>query len=945
MSQELIQLFKDQTSDSIYDLLEKVGRRKGVDCVRYTGFIPATGNKPIYAIVSRHDVVFVLIDWLKPGYHTGDDSVRMLMAFMSQYLHAQQENSDDDDVPPFMGVVVTNTEYDDLEKMGKLWERLDIKVFHNIKANIPPEVYYVNRYHAVALAQYKAFYNWCVDKGYFKRDIYAFEDIDADYDEMEFGIYEDDDEMENDTIPCCESEEDFQALLDKMINGPMGAEIMDLEDDDELMPQSKDTSDIVEEVKKGKQQKNMMKGVKKVEVSVDVCHVVPEDGNFRITLTSKPGASLRPGRFYGYVFTDDYYPICHGDDIYEVINGRTKTMVIDIACKRIWLPGHYFLIISDNKDFSSVARIDFTLDKELVATTSDKWKSCGILSPECALAFCLSQAENWEYVAHTPGTSQIRQKMIQRTLIHFFNEFRKDSQGELPINNNMLVCMNNPSRTFLEKLQIVMAPDYNFKYIDCSKLFDASRVNPYEILPEKLDNGKDKVLCLTHLSELIGSSGKIIMRKVVDTILQSEGKTPIWLCGTRREIDETLTQYPSIKQFFIDDCWLMQQPNTAYELVQAFISIMADDKMEPDILAKPCIAQAIIDGCETGCLTDWTVADIKHFVESEIIPRYIKRNLLDFDAKDDNPLIVIEDVPLEKLTDSASSYEHSIIELNAMIGLDEVKRGISTMANQAHLFIERRRRGLKTSNNQVYHSIFTGNPGTGKTTVARQLGKIYHALGLLSRGEVIAVDRTKLIGQYIGQTEENMKSILEEAKGNVLFIDEAYTLFTGSDDTRDFGRRVLDCLLTVLTQPNADMLIVFAGYTKEMDAMLSTNPGLAGRFPYRYHFDDYSPEQLMEIAKSLFKQDEYFLTDEANKELQKSITETIREKPANFGNARWLEQFVRNGIIPAMANRIFETSCNDYQTIEARDVRKAYEKFNPRTIELKPRHRVAGFSA
>jgi hypothetical protein len=142
------------------------------------------------------------------------------------------------------------------------------------------------------------------------------------------------------------------------------------------------------------------------------------------------------------------------------------------------------------------------------------------------------------------------------------------------------------------------------------------------------------------------------------------------------------------------------------------------------------------------------------------------------------------------------------------------------------------------------------------------------------------------------------------------------------------------------------MLIVFAGYEKEMQAMLSTNVGLAGRFPYHYHFDDYSAEQLMEIACHLFERDEYLLTPDAALEMQNTITQAIAQKPANFGNARWIEQFVYNGIIPVMADRIFSTGSNDFQHIEASDIVKAYEKFNPKVIELKPtRHRVKGFSA
>ena len=509
---------------------------------------------------------------------------------------------------------------------------------------------------------------------------------------------------------------------------------------------------------------------------------------------------------------------------------------------------------------------------------------------------------------------------------------------------NLLVCMKNPSIEYMGRLQTSMVPDYELNYIDSTTLFDITRTNPYEVLLETIENARMKVFCLTRLNELMGPTGKVIMRKIIDIVRRSHGNTLLWLCGTRREIEELLALFPSLKQFFHEDSWVEQKASTPYEMVQAFFTMMEEEHLIPNMLVKNRLSQAIILGIEQGKLSSWTLDDVRQFIEAEVIPLYISHLVSNPDIDFDPPLKE-EDIPFDKLTDASSTFEKSISELNEMIGLDDVKQGISTMANQARLFVERRRRGLKTSDSQVYHSIFTGNPGTGKTTVARQLGKIYHSLGLLSKGEVIAVDRTRLVGQYIGQTEENMKTILEEAKGNVLFIDEAYTLFTGSDDHKDFGRRVLDSLLTVLSQPDSDRLIVFAGYTKEMDAMLNTNPGLAGRFPYRYYFEDYSSDQLLEIAMRIFKREEYSLSDEAEVEMQKTIIEAIRQKTGNFGNARWVEQFVHNGIIPAMANRIFSTHCNNFQLIEASDIRKAFEKFNPKATELKPRHRVVGFTA
>ena len=655
----------------------------------------------------------------------------------------------------------------------------------------------------------------------------------------------------------------------------------------------------------------------------------------------------RPPRFTSYIYTNDYYPVCEGDGQVTIQKGRKLRLPPGISCRQVWLPGQYVLIVRDSQDHTSVMRYDFTLDDKLRVIHQTAGRRCMAMSLEDTLSGCLkADNDNWYHISRVPGTAPMRMKAIRACQMLYINEYRKEkSHGELKTCLNLLICMDHPTPDFLSRLQLLVASDYESKIVDSAMLFDPTRNNPYELLPDLLDDCDMKVLCLTRLTDLIGPNGKIIMRKIIDKVRRSEGSTPLWLCGTRREIEELLGLYPSLKEFFRDDSWVEQQPSTAYELVQAFLDQLKEEHLEPTATVIDELSRAIIQGQAEGALSRWSTDQVRHFVEAEILPRYVGRIVMQ-NEMDVSPMLILSDIPFEKLTDTASTFERSISELHAMIGLDEVKQGISTMANQARLFLERRRRGLRTGDSQVYHSIFTGNPGTGKTTVARQLGRIYHSLGLLSKGEVIAVDRTRLVGQYIGQTEENMKTVLEEAKGNVLFIDEAYTLFTGSDDSKDFGRRVLDSLLTVLTQPNPDMLIVFAGYEKEMNAMLSFNVGLSGRFPYRYHFDDYTADQLMEIARRLFVREEYVLSDEAAAAMKDAICQTLSRKTANFGNARWIEQFVRNGIIPAMANRIFSTGSTDFQRIEAADVSNAFEKFNPKTIALKPgRKVVTGFSA
>ena len=239
-----------------------------------------------------------------------------------------------------------------------------------------------------------------------------------------------------------------------------------------------------------------------------------------------------------------------------------------------------------------------------------------------------------------------------------------------------------------------------------------------------------------------------------------------------------------------------------------------------------------------------------------------------------------------------------------MVGLRTLKETLSTTFCQVRFKERRRRMGLPVGEETASHVIFTGNPGTGKTTVARLLGRIYRALGLLSKGEVISTERRELVGEYIGQTEEKMNAILRRARGNVLFIDEAYSLCTDSDDRRDYGRHVVESLLSVLTEPHPDMVVVLAGYDDEMDRLMQSNPGLKSRFPYKFHFADYTADELMQIAGLTLERGGYRLTPEAGELLRDTVENALAHKDRFFANARWVNRFVTSGILPAMARRV-----------------------------------------
>ena len=243
----------------------------------------------------------------------------------------------------------------------------------------------------------------------------------------------------------------------------------------------------------------------------------------------------------------------------------------------------------------------------------------------------------------------------------------------------------------------------------------------------------------------------------------------------------------------------------------------------------------------------------------------------------------------------------AMTQLDSLIGLEDVKRSIKTNSNYMLLMKAREKMGLPHGE-RILNMVFMGNPGTGKTMVCRLMGSLLKEIGILSKGHVVEVNRECLIGQYIGDSEKRTKSFIEQAKGGILFIDEAYSLVTREDHDRDFGRRVLDTLMTHLSEPSNDLLVVMAGYTNDMKFLMNSNPGLASRFPIRFEFPDYTPEELMQICQLYFDRYHYQITDDAKSALLNILMNVV--SIPNYGNGRYVKTLIENQIIPNMANRI-----------------------------------------
>lgn len=259
-------------------------------------------------------------------------------------------------------------------------------------------------------------------------------------------------------------------------------------------------------------------------------------------------------------------------------------------------------------------------------------------------------------------------------------------------------------------------------------------------------------------------------------------------------------------------------------------------------------------------------------------------------------------------------------ELNALTGMASVKREVNNLVNLLKVCELRRKKGLKvppTTN----HLVFLGNPGTGKTTVARILSKIYHNLGILSKGHLVEVDRSGLVAGYMGQTGEKVMEVVEKAKGGVLFIDEAYALTTNKQDG-DFGQEAIDILNKAMEDYRDDLIVIAAGYHDEMQDFLDANPGLRSRFNRTIEFPNYTSEELVEIIVNRAKSLDYSFDDEALSYIKDKFKKTMIAPPHNFGNARSVRNYLEKAI-SNQANRLvtdFDVNEDELMMIKKQDV-------------------------
>ena len=261
------------------------------------------------------------------------------------------------------------------------------------------------------------------------------------------------------------------------------------------------------------------------------------------------------------------------------------------------------------------------------------------------------------------------------------------------------------------------------------------------------------------------------------------------------------------------------------------------------------------------------------------------------------------------------TFEEATAELKAMIGLNSVKDQIDELATYLKFIQIRKEKGFKENTDFNLHTVFMGNPGTGKTTVAKLLGKIYQSLGLLSKGHVHEVGRVDLVGEYIGQTAPKVQKAIEKARGGILFVDEAYALSDRGDDGKDFGKEAIEVFIKEMSDGKGDLAIVYAGYPKQMSSFINRNPGMKSRIQSIISFPDYTPDELMQIAKYAADKRDVKLNEAALEFLNRKIYEAYRTRDDDFGNGLLI-----NGIIEEckqnMALRLMKMGPDGLETLD-----------------------------
>lgn len=388
-------------------------------------------------------------------------------------------------------------------------------------------------------------------------------------------------------------------------------------------------------------------------------------------------------------------------------------------------------------------------------------------------------------------------------------------------------------------------------------------------------------------------------REAIDTLLKrmedERDKFVVVAAGYRNEMQRFINSNPGLKSRF--DRFIHIEDYNPDELFEIFHYFLRKNGYKIKQDASELVREMITELYNKRDSNFANAREVRKIYEQTII-NLSKRVVSDNSAE--HNLITTEDIPFEK--EETKELSEVMAELDRLVGLQSIKSEIEKLA--ALLKAEKKRKEILGEELTFdYHFVFMGNPGTGKTTVARLLGKIFKSLGLLSSGHTIEVQRSDLVASYIGQTSEKTNQVIDTAMGGILFIDEAYSLVV-KDSPKDFGSQAIQTLLKRMEDDKGKFVLITAGYPNEMKEFLESNPGLDSRFRKKIMFEDFDNSELLEIFGMMVDDKKLKMTEDAESAVRHKLESVIRNKSKNFGNGRT----ARNIFLETLENQSFRVS-------------------------------------
>jgi len=392
-------------------------------------------------------------------------------------------------------------------------------------------------------------------------------------------------------------------------------------------------------------------------------------------------------------------------------------------------------------------------------------------------------------------------------------------------------------------------------------------------------------------------------KEAVDTLLKlmedHRDDLVVIVAGYQKEMNEFIGMNPGLRSRFKN--FIFFPDYNADELTEIFKKTCKDNDYIPTVecikKARECFAAMY--NHRSACFANGR--EVRNFFENAVNRQSKRLSAIGNKTDADMMTLIPEDLfdSQPEITEMGSS---ALTELDSLIGLESVKKEIRTIINITKNNLDRQRQGLKASETTM-HMVFTGNPGTGKTTVARLIGRVYKELGILTKGQFVEADRSMLVGQYVGETAIKTEKLVESALGGVLFIDEAYSLASGSGSSNDYGKEAVDTLLKMMEDHRDNLVVIAAGYQNEMNDFINMNPGLKSRFKNFIDFPDYNGSEMTTIFLKLCKDHDYVLTEDCIAAVQEHFEDLYQHRTAGFANGREVRNYFET-VTANQANRL-----------------------------------------